>query len=91
MLTGYQCAGCGCQRAIHSLLHLQLDKALEYNAFLVFSIPYLLLLFLLWLLPNDQMIKARAIAHHRITVYVYLTLLVTWWIGRNLVCVFSTE
>ena len=44
MLTGWQCPGCGSQRAIHSLLHLDIVAAWRYNALLVLSIPYLLLL-----------------------------------------------
>ena len=35
-LTGLQCPGCGSQRALHSLLHLDLVAALRYNAYMVF-------------------------------------------------------
>lgn len=41
--TGYLCPGCGSQRAIHELLHMNIKKAFEYNALLVSLIPYLIL------------------------------------------------
>jgi Protein of unknown function (DUF2752). len=40
-LTGLQCPGCGSQRAIHCLLHLDFVQAFNYNALLVMAIPYL--------------------------------------------------
>lgn len=39
LLTGFRCPGCGSQRAIHSLLHLDVVQAFSYNALLVSSIP----------------------------------------------------
>lgn len=44
-LTGWDCPGCGGQRAVHELLHFHWRKALGYNAIFVLMIPYLLLLF----------------------------------------------
>lgn len=39
MLTKLKCPGCGSQRAIHNLLNLNIQKAFEYNALLVCTIP----------------------------------------------------
>lgn len=30
-LTGYECAGCGTQRALHELLHFNLQNAFKFN------------------------------------------------------------
>lgn len=38
-LTGLKCPGCGSQRAIHSILNLNIRAAFQYNAFLVCMIP----------------------------------------------------
>lgn len=40
-LTGYDCPGCGSQRAIHHLLHLNIGDALRANALVVVMIPYI--------------------------------------------------
>ena len=45
LLTGgLRCPGCGSQRAIHSLLHLNLKEAFLYNPMVIISIPFLVLL-----------------------------------------------
>jgi hypothetical protein len=44
LLTGFKCPGCGSQRAIHALLHLDLYAAFRQNALLLFSILYIILL-----------------------------------------------
>jgi hypothetical protein len=41
-LTGFECPGCGTQRAIHSLLHLDFRRAFSYNALMPFLVPYIL-------------------------------------------------
>ncbi|MBK9015906.1 MAG: DUF2752 domain-containing protein [Saprospiraceae bacterium] len=40
-----KCPGCGSQRAIHALLHLQVGRAFSENPLMVISIPYLLTAF----------------------------------------------
>jgi hypothetical protein len=46
-ITGYECAGCGVQRAFHEVLHFRFSKAFYYNPLFVIAIPFLLLLFIL--------------------------------------------
>ena len=41
-VTGLECVGCGGQRAIHELLHLNLAEAFRQNPFFVISIPLLM-------------------------------------------------
>ena len=41
LYTGLDCVGCGGQRAVHELLHLNFSKALSYNALFVLSLPML--------------------------------------------------
>lgn len=44
VLTGLKCPGCGSQRAIHSLLHLNYAEAFRHNALLVVSLPLIIIL-----------------------------------------------
>lgn len=43
-LTGWDCPGCGSQRAIHALLHGRVGEALAYNALFVIELPLIALL-----------------------------------------------
>ncbi|MDO5509845.1 MAG: DUF2752 domain-containing protein [Weeksellaceae bacterium] len=40
--TGLDCPGCGGQRALHSLLHGDVLRALSFNAFYIILLPFLL-------------------------------------------------
>jgi len=86
-LTGYQCPGCGSQRAVHSLLNLNIIQALRENALLVISIPYLILGILLDLIPNPTLkqLKWRNILFGRKAIYIVLTIILAFWVGRNVV------
>lgn len=42
MLTGWQCPGCGSQRAVHYLLNGHFAAAWQMNPLLLVAIPYLI-------------------------------------------------
>lgn len=81
-LTGYKCIGCGSQRAIHSLLHLDIAQAFKYNMLLVISIPYLgLLIYTEYYKKN---LKLYSLIHNYKVTIGYLFLILTWWVFRNI-------
>lgn len=41
VLTGLDCPGCGSLRALHSLLHLDVMRALSYNPLMCVCLPFL--------------------------------------------------
>lgn len=87
LLTGWECPGCGSQRAIHALLHFNIPAALQYNALLVLSLPYIGILVISGLLKKKSHFFARShqfIHNPRIT-YCYLSIVVIFTIIRNLV------
>ena len=43
-LTGIYCPGCGATRALHALLHGNLEKALSMNVVFVFALPLVALM-----------------------------------------------
>ena len=43
-VTGLQCPGCGSLRALHQLLHGDIRAALQFNAMLVVSLPFVTVL-----------------------------------------------
>ena len=85
MLTGYECPGCGSQRAIHALLHGDIIRAWDYNPLLVIAVPYIILGFIaelsfrrsrLMRTVRDRLYSGRA-------VWMVLTVIIIYWIGRN--------
>ena len=83
-LTGAYCPGCGSQRALHSLLHLNIGGVVSYNflflpaALLViyhYAHPFLNKIFE-WKLPNVFYLKN--------TPWIIFAVIVLFWIARNL-------
>ena len=82
-LTGWDCPGCGSQRAIHSLLRGDVAAAFGFNAFLILISPYLVAL------AVAELNRHRwARAYRRLTsspvIYTLLALIVLWSVARNL-------
>ncbi|MNK21525.1 hypothetical protein D3C87_397840 [compost metagenome] len=46
-VSGYDCPGCGVQRAFHELLHFRFLEAFKYNPLFVLSIPILVIVLLM--------------------------------------------
>lgn len=83
-LTGWECPGCGSQRALHSLLHLHIIDALHYNVLLVLSIPYIALL-LSAEAYRTRFSKFYLHVHKPVYVWCYLAAVILWGVVRNLV------
>jgi hypothetical protein len=81
--TGWQCAGCGSQRAMHHLLHADIGKAFGLNPLMVLSIPYLLVGFYVEGYRH-QYPKLRNILVGRWAIITWVIIIVTFWIARNL-------
>ncbi|MCQ4035640.1 DUF2752 domain-containing protein [Kaistella montana] len=83
--TGYLCPGCGSQRAIHELLHLNFRKAFEYNALFVASIPYLISAIALNTQPlSDRFPKTRKFLFHPKAILILLGIAVVFSVYRNI-------
>ena len=83
-VTGYYCPGCGSQRAIHGLLHLNFAGVVGNN---FLFLPAVLLLFyhysfsflnkkFTWKLPNIFYIKS--------TPWIIMGVIILFWVLRNL-------
>lgn len=81
--TGLKCLGCGSQRAIYSLLHLDLEAAFKYNALLIISLPIIIIL---------GYAELKRIKHpdlylriHNVKfIWGYFIITISWWISRNI-------
>lgn len=85
LITGYDCPGCGFQRAVHALLHGRISEAIHYNLFLLVGIPYLLAIVFANFLPySKKKQKMLAVLEGRALAYSYVVLFFLWMIIRNI-------
>ena len=83
-LTGYDCPGCGSQRALHSILHLKLYKAATYNPLMVLFIPYITIgLYMNYLGGKDRFPRTRKFLFGSTAIKVIFVIIILYWIGRN--------
>lgn len=83
--TGYECPGCGSQRAIHSLLHFNIGAALSYNALMVLVLPYIFLgIWLEYFGGRKRFPGIEKFFFGRWSAVVVLTVIIAYWIVRNL-------
>lgn len=82
VLTDLKCPGCGSQRALHALLHLDVADAFRYNAMLVLSLPIIFLL-----LYAEAVRTKRPAFYARIQrpafIWVYFAAVILWMVARN--------
>ncbi|MDE7152948.1 MAG: DUF2752 domain-containing protein [Muribaculaceae bacterium] len=83
LLTGYDCPGCGTQRALHALLHGDLRGFVHYNAMLVVGVPLVLAI------AASNMLRRRYPRFHSAMNSNYVigfaaVLTVFWTVYRNI-------
>lgn len=83
-LTGLQCPGCGSQRMIHALLNGDIASAWQFNPFLFFALPWVILLAFLELFPH-RYTKLRERVYSAPAIITILGLILLWTILRNLI------
>lgn len=89
-ITGYQCPGCGFQRAAHAFLHGRVLEAVSYNLFFIIAIPYFLILLYSTLMmhrehPSRTTVRLYDMATSRYAVFSYIVLYLIWWVVRNII------
>lgn len=82
-LTGLKCPGCGSQRVLHSLLHLDLRHAWEANAFLVLCLPYMAAL-LASIALKPRFPRLYAALNSPPVIIAIGVIVILWWVLRNI-------
>lgn len=84
LITGYDCPGCGAQRAIHALLHGHWAEALSYNYFMIYSVPYFMaVVFTEYAVKGKHQWQLRRIFEGKAAITLYIVLFIAWGIVRN--------
>ena len=84
-LTGWDCPGCGSQRAIHALLHGQFRQAFFHNPLLTLSLPYLsAIVYLEYFGGKIRHPRLRRRLMGRQACVIGFVVIILFWIGRNL-------
>jgi len=83
--TGLKCPGCGSQRAIHHLLHLDFISAVKENFLLVISIPYLAVGFIFEQIkrPSERILRWRKILYGKTAIIFVLIIIILFCVCRN--------
>lgn len=85
-LTGYECAGCGSQRAFHALLHFHFLEAVKFNVLFVMLFFIVICLLLLRISGNDTLIKKfNGILFGKKTLFVILIIILLFSLFKNTV------
>lgn len=83
MLTGYDCPGCGSQRALHAFLHGNIAEAWHYNPFVFFAVPAAA-----FYIFAEATRKKNPQLHRAATAPLFIVLLIvaviTYTVARNL-------
>jgi len=85
--TGYQCTGCGSQRAFHDLMHLRIGSAFSSNPLAVVALPYLFLGYIAeWkAISSSWWSRLRKTLFGVTAIWVILGGIVIFTVGRNLI------
>ncbi|MGP1467335.1 MAG: DUF2752 domain-containing protein [Porphyromonadaceae bacterium] len=83
MLTGWECPGCGSQRALHSLLHGDIVTALRQNMWIPFATLYIVLLTIAMLFFSRKSRFTAAITN-KYLLFAFLLFTLLWFVVRNI-------
>ena len=85
LTTGYECPGCGSQRAIHDMLHLDFKGALAQNALVLFLFPYLFLgYYLAFFNKKHRFPKLEKSLFGKWAAIIVVSGIMIYWVVRNL-------
>lgn len=83
MLTGYDCPGCGSQRAFHAFLHGEFARAWEYNPLVFFAVPAAVY-YLVVDAGRYRWPRLHAASVNPFVLIAFFIAILAFWIGRNL-------
>lgn len=83
LITGLKCPGCGSQRALHQLLHLNIAQAFSYNACMVAFVPVISFLAFARIM-RSRFPRLYAASHNTVFSWTLLAIILLWFLIRNI-------
>ncbi|MDG5800543.1 DUF2752 domain-containing protein [Marinilabiliaceae bacterium ANBcel2] len=86
-VTGFDCPGCGSQRAVHYLLNMDIVNAAGANFLLLLSIPYIIVgLIFDFVKPQTSVfLNWRKLLYGQNAIIIILIVVILFWFFRNIV------
>ena len=82
--TGFDCPGCGSQRALHALLHGEFRQAFSYNPLFIIAIPYVFIGILFeWFGLKYSFPKIRKALFGKTAIYIIAVVMILFFVVRN--------
>lgn len=81
-ITGWDCAGCGSQRALHALLHGDIAMAWHYNRGLIVAAPLIVMYFYAEF-RQEHCPRLYSRLNSRPVIAAVLVAVLLWWVLRN--------
>lgn len=82
-ISGYDCPGCGSQRALHAVLNGRFTEAWQLNPFLCSSLPLAAAVGWSSFPSLRGSGTARRITHSPVVTWAYIAAFFGWWVLRN--------
>lgn len=83
LLSGYDCPGCGSQRALHAMLHGEIAQAWHFNPMVFFAVPLAAYYFIVEA-GRRRWPRLHAASVKPVIIIAIFIAIVAYWIGRNL-------
>ena len=83
LITGYDCPGCGSQRALHAILNGDVGRAWAFNPFVFFAVP-VGLFYIIVEGCRRRWPRLHAAAIHPVVVSIILIAVIAYSILRNM-------
>ena len=74
-LTGFYCPGCGATRALHELLHGNIQSALNLNPLLIIFMPYFIYLFFNTYVFSNKVVIKNHLNNKNIAIIIIIFLI----------------
>ena len=85
MATGWECPGCGSQRAVYDLMHFDVKAAFYHNPLVVIFLPYIILGLSVdsYAHKNEKLLYLRNNIYSTHAIYFILVVIISFFVLRN--------